>query len=131
MTEQECKQRHPWSKCHVLPLINCHALHASLSVILTPYLFSSFLNNKEGIRPIRNHEGEPVSEGVAAIMAVADPVLVDVFHGEGGGVLGTLPIAGSLDGAMAWGLHNAECDRLSLLRREKTGGEGKCITETR
>lgn len=108
-----------------------HALHASLSVILTPYLFSSFLNNKEGIRPIRNYKGEPVFEGVAAIMAVADPVLVDVFHGEGGGVLRTLPITGSLDGAVAWGLHNGECDRLGLSRREKTGGEGKCITETR
>lgn len=50
-------------------------------------------------------------------MAVADQVLVDVFHGEGGGVLETLPTGGVLNGAMAWRLHNGECDRLSLSGR--------------
>lgn len=50
-------------------------------------------------------------------MAVADPVLVDVFHGEGGCVPEMLPVGGSLNGAVAWGLHNGECDRLGLSRR--------------
>lgn len=90
---------------------------ASLSTVFTPYLFSSFLNDKEGICPVSHGEGEPVSERVAAIMAVADPVLVNVFHGEGGDVPGMAPAAGSLDGTMAWGLHYGECDRLGLLRR--------------
>lgn len=52
-------------------------------------------------------------------MAIADPVLVDVFHGEGGGVLEMLAIGGSLNGAMAWGLHDGELDRLSLSSRLK------------
>lgn len=43
-------------------------------------------------------------------MAVADPVLVDVFHGECGGMLEMLAVGGSLDGAMAWGLHDGEHD---------------------
>lgn len=47
-------------------------------------------------------------------MAIADTVLVDVFHSEGGGELVALTPGRSLDGAMAWGLHNGEGDRLSL-----------------
>lgn len=85
--------------------------------LFSPHLFPTFFNNEEGIRPISNSEGEPVFEGVAAIVAVADPVLVDIFHGEGGGVLELLPIGGSLDSAMTRGLHNGECDRFSLSRR--------------
>jgi hypothetical protein len=61
-------------------------------------------------------------------MAVADPILVDVFHGEGGGKVEVLPPGGSLYGAMAWGLHNGECDRVCLSRREKA--RGNFITET-
>lgn len=52
-------------------------------------------------------------------MAVADTVLVDVFHSEGGGEEETLPPGNSLDGAMAWGLHDVEGDRLSLPKGEK------------
>lgn len=57
-------------------------------------------------------------------MAVADPVLVDVFHGEGGGEVEMLPVAGSLNGAMAWRLHDGESDRLGLSGRQNTRGEG-------
>lgn len=96
---------------------------ASLSVA-SPHLFPSFLNNKEGVCPISNSEGEPVFEGVAAIVAVADSVLVDILHGEGGDELEMLPIGGSLDAAMTWGLHNGERDRLSLWRRQRARGEG-------
>lgn len=106
------------SKCHVVSLDVLW--HASLCLPLhwfCPYLLPTFLNNKEGIRAISNGEGEPVFEGVAAIMAVADTVLVDVFHGEGGGGLEMLPTGGLLDGAVAWELHNGECDRLGLSRR--------------
>lgn len=52
-------------------------------------------------------------------MAIADTVLVDVFHSEGGGELVALAPGSSLDGAMAWGLHNGEGDRLSLPGRDK------------
>lgn len=93
------------------------AYFSSLSTVCAPHLFSSFLNDEEGICPISHGEGEPVSEGVAAIMAVANPVLVDVFHGEGGRVPEVLPVGGSLDGAVARGLHNGECDRFGLSRR--------------
>lgn len=103
----------------------------SLPTVFAPYLFSSFLNDKEGVCPISHSEGEVVSEGVAAIMAVADPVLVDVFHGEGGGVPEMLPIGGPLDGAVAWRLHNGEHDRLGLLRAYKARGEEKFVAETR
>ena len=92
---------------------------ASLSAVSAPHLFSSFLNNEEGIRPISHGEGESVSEGVAAIVAVADPALVDVLHGEGGHELEGLPIGGSLDGAVAWGLHDRERDRLGLSWRQQ------------
>ena len=103
----------------------------SLSVVFVPHLFSPFLNNKEGIRPVSNGEGEPVFEGVAAVVAVADPVLIDVLHGEAGGVLEGLPVGGSLNGAMAWGLPDHECDRLGLSRRQKARGEGNSVTEAR
>ena len=52
------------------------------------------------------------------MVAVADPVLVNVFHGEGGGVLELLPTGGPLDSAMTRGLHDGECDRLGLSREE-------------
>lgn len=92
-----------------------------------PHLFSSLLNDKEGVGPIRNGEGKPVFEGVAAVVAVADPVLVDVFHGEGGGELERLPPGRPLDGAVAWGLHNGECDRLGLPKGE--GQEARSQSE--
>lgn len=105
--------------------LKCHVVDNLWHVLLCfPHLFPSFLNNKEGVRPISNSEGEPVFEGVAAIVAVADSVLVDVLHGEGGDELEMLPIGGSLDAAMTWGLHNGERDRLSLWRRQKARGEG-------
>lgn len=104
---------------------------ASLSTVFAPHLFSSFLNNKEGICPVSNGEGEPVFEGVAAVVAVADPVLIDVLHGEGGGVLEGLPVGGSLNGAMTRGLHDHECDRLGLSRRQKAREEGNSVTEAR
>ena len=85
--------------------------------LFSPHLFPAFFNNKEGIRAISNSEGEPVFEGVAAVVAVADPVLVNVFHGEGGGVLELLPTGGPLDSAMTRGLHDGECDRLGLSKR--------------
>lgn len=87
-------------------------------ITFTPHLFSSFLNDKEGVLPIRNSEGEAVFEGVAAVVAVADAVLVDVFHGEGGAEVEMLPPGGPLDGAVAWRLHNGEGDRVSLPRME-------------
>lgn len=96
--------------------------YASRSI--PPHLSPSFLSNKEGVRPISNSEGEPVFEGVAAVVAVADSVLVDVLHGEGGDELEMLPIDGSLDAAMTWGLHDGERDRLGLWRRQKARGEG-------
>lgn len=88
----------------------------SLSTVFAPHLFSSFLNDKERVWAISHGEGEVVSERVAAIMAVADLVLVDVLHGEGGSVPEVLPVGGPLDGAVPWGLHNGECDRLALSR---------------
>ena len=84
-----------------------------------PHLFSSFLNNEERVRPVSHGESESVSEGVAAIVAVADPALVDVLRGEGGRELEGLPIGGSLDDAMAWGLHDREPDRLGLQWRQQ------------
>lgn len=56
-------------------------------------------------------------------MAVADSVLVDILHGEGGDDLEMLPIGGSLDAAITWGLHNGERDRVCLWR-QKARGEG-------
>lgn len=103
-----------------MPLDNLwHAFLCHFLIIFTSHLFPSFLNNKEGIRSISNDKGEPVFEGVAAVVAVADPVLVDVFHSEGGRVPEMLPIGGPLDGAVAWRLHDGECDRLSLSGRFK------------
>ena len=54
-------------------------------------------------------------------MAIADPVLVDVLHGEGGRELEGLPVGGLLDGAVAWGLHNRERDRLGLSEATREG----------
>lgn len=85
----------------------------------SPHLFSSFLNDKEGVGAIRNGEGESVFEGVAAVVAVADTVLVDVFHSEGGGGVEMLPPGTCLDGAMPWRLHDGEGDGLSLPGGEK------------
>ena len=95
---------------------------ASLSAVSAPHLFSSFLNNEERIRPVSHGEGESVFEGVAAVVAVADPVLVDVLHGEGGRELEGLPVGGPLDGAVAWGLHDRERDRLGLSQRQQEKG---------
>lgn len=53
-------------------------------------------------------------------MVVADAVLVDVVHGEAAGLPVVLPIAGALDGAVAWRLDHGEDHRLRL----QTGGEG-------
>lgn len=91
---------------------------ASPSLPLPPHLFPSFLDDKERVLPIRNSEREAVFEGVAAIVAVADPILVDVFHGEGGAEVEMLPPGGPLDGAVARWLHNGEGDRVSLPRME-------------
>lgn len=41
-------------------------------------------------------------------MTVADAVLVDVVHCEGGGLVVTLPVAGAFDQAMLGGLHDCE-----------------------
>lgn len=106
--------------------MNCEAS----STLPASHLFSSFLNDKEGVRSIRDGEGESVLEGVAAIVAVADPVLVDVFHGEGGGQAGVLPSAGPLDHAVAWRLHHSECDSVSLPRTEEQK-EKRFVIETR
>jgi hypothetical protein len=92
-----------------------------------PHLFSSLLNDKEGVGPIRNGEGKSVFEGVAAVMAIADTVLVDVFHSEGGGLVKTLPPGSSLDGAMTWRLHNGEGDGLSLPGREKQEARSQSV----
>ena len=91
----------------------------SLSAVSAPHLFSPFLNNEERVRPVRHSEGESVSEGVAAVVAVADPALVDVLHGEGGRELEGLPIGSSLNDAVAWGLHDRECDGLGLSWRQR------------
>lgn len=98
--------------CATIPMWPLTALPGLLST--GPHLFSSLLNDKEGVGPIRNGEGKSVFEGVAAVMAIADTVLVDVFHSEGGGLVKTLPPGSSLDGAMTWRLHNGEGDGLSL-----------------
>lgn len=108
-----------------------HALLGLPLLVSAPHLFSSFLDNKEGIRPIGYGEGEPVFEGIAAVMAVVDPVLVDVLHGEGGRGLEGLPVGGPLDGAMAGRLHNPERDRLGLSQRPKARGKGNFVTGAR
>lgn len=41
-------------------------------------------------------------------MTVADAVLVDVIHCEGGGLVVMLPVAGVFDQAMLGGLHDCE-----------------------
>lgn len=62
-------------------------------------------------------------------MAVANPLLVDVFHGEGGGEVGMLSAQYSLQGAVAWGLHNGECHGYCLSKRQKARRDRKSITE--
>lgn len=104
-----------WNNSHTVSDRLCWASPSTTD----PHLFPSFLNDKEGVGPIRHSEGKSVFEGVAAIVAVADTVLVDVFHGEGGGEEEAVPPGSSLNGAMAWGLHDGEGDRLSLPKGEK------------
>lgn len=112
-----------WNNSHTVSDRLCWASPSTTD----PHLFPSFLNDKEGVGPIRHSEGKSVCEGVAAVMAVADTVLVDVFHSEGGGEEETLPPGSSLDGAVAWGLHNAEGDRLSLPTGEKREASSECL----
>lgn len=52
-------------------------------------------------------------------MTVADAVLVDVVHCEGGGLVVTLPIAGVFNQAVPRGLHDGERNRLSLQQGDR------------
>lgn len=81
---------------------------------LSLYLFPPILHNEEGIGPIRHSESKAILQWVASIVTVADAVLVNVIHGEGGGLVVMLPIAGVFNQAMSRGLHDCECNCLSL-----------------
>lgn len=109
-----------------------------LSLPLTSFPPSSTM--KKGVRPVRHGEGESVSEGVA-VVAVADPALVDVLHGEGGRELERAAIGGSaqrcrgVGAARPWMWWTSAChggnkrrrNSVSRGRRERgwsTGGQG-------
>lgn len=74
----------------------------------SPYLLLSILHDEEGVGPIGHGESEAILQRAAAIVSVADAVLVDVVHREGGGWVVTLPVAGAFDPAVPRGMHNCE-----------------------
>lgn len=82
---------------------------------MPPDLPLALLHHEEGVGAVGHGEGEAVPERVAAAMvAVADEVLVDVSHGEGAGLEGTLPAAAALQQPVPGWLHHPERDGLHL-----------------
>lgn len=96
-----------------------HFQETSFVLPVLSYLLPSIFHNKEGVGPIRHDEGETVLQRVAAIVAVTDPVLEDVIHGEGGGLAIVLTIVGAFNHAMPRGLHDGECNQFSLLKGKR------------
>lgn len=88
--------------------------HGPLPSLLLPDLLPAILHHEERVGAVGHGEGEAVPERAAAIVAVADAVLVDVIHGEGGGLEGTLPAAAALDQPVPGRLHHPERDGLHL-----------------
>lgn len=85
------------------------------------YLFPTFFDDKEHIGAVTDSKSKAVFQGVAAVMMVADAVLINVVHGEGVGLPVVLTVAGALDGAVTRSLNNGKCDQI-LLQCE---GEGR------
>lgn len=95
----------------------------SLPSLLLPDLLPAVLHHEEGVGAVGHGEGEAVPERAAAVVAVAEAALVDVIHGEGGGLQGTLPTATELQQPVPGWLHHPERDGLHLCpdMEEKAG----------
>lgn len=78
------------------------------------HLLLPLFHHEELIGPVRHREGKPILEGIAAVVVVADAVLIDVVHGEGVRLAVVLAIVGAFDCTVTRNLHNGEGNRFSL-----------------
>lgn len=77
-------------------------------------LLSTFFYDEEYVSAVTDSKSKSVFEGVAAIVMVADAVLINVVHGEGVGLPVVLTVAGALDGAMTRSLNDGKRDQVLL-----------------
>lgn len=73
-------------------------------------LFSTFFYDEEHVGAIADSKSKAVLERVAAIVMVADAVLINVVHSEGVGLPVVLTVAGALDGAVTRSLNDGKRD---------------------